>query len=98
MGKKEVMQEIFDNRVKAHDDLDAARCKLHDLIYGDLHDIQKALDKDVELIKQGEPFWDGLTNERIMIEQEKCQLDRSIVDKICKLVSELEEYTKIVTQ
>lgn len=98
MDKKEVMQEILDNRVKAHDDLDAVRCKLHDLIYGDLHDIQRALYKDIELIKQGKPFWDGLTNERIMIEQEDCRLDKSIVDKICKLVSELEEYTKNVTQ
>jgi len=97
MDKKEVMQELLDNRVKVHADLVAARDKLHDLEYDDLYEIQDSLRKDIDILKQGEPFWDGLTNERIMIEQEDCQLDKTIVDKICKLINELEEYTKIVT-
>ena len=98
MDKKAVMKETFDGRVEILNKFNDAKSKLYNMNSNVLRDIRRSLEEDIETLKNGEPFWDGLTDARIAIEQEDYLMDESIVDKICALVDELEEYVESLTQ
>ena len=98
MDKKAVMKETFNGRVEILNKFNDAKYTLQGMTNNVLCDIRISLEKDIETLKNGEPFWDGLTDARIAIEQEDYLMDKSIVDKICALVDEFEEYVESLTQ
>lgn len=98
MDKKAVMQETYDGKKELLAKLDEITDKLYDLRRGPLDRIRDSLIEDVKILKNGEPFWDGLTEARIAIEQEDYLLDKSIVDKVAELVDKLCDYVEAITQ
>ena len=98
MDKKATMQTIFDGRVELYEKLVDTMDKLYSLKANYLRDIARSLDKDVSILRNGEPFWDGLTDARISAEQESYLLDKAIVNRIAEMTNELQEYLENLTQ
>lgn len=98
MDKKLVMQETYEGRVQTLEKLDEAREKLHDLYYAQLSKIRQSQERDIETLLSGETFWDGLTEDRIAIEQKKYLDIKDTVDKIAKLVDDLCTYIYVMTE
>lgn len=98
MDKKLVMQETYDGRVQTLEKFDETRAKLYDLYCTQLRKIRRSQERDIETLLSGEAFWDGLTEDRIAIEQEKYLDIKDTVDKIAKLVDDLCTYIYVMTE
>ena len=98
MDKKLVMQETYDGRVQTLEKFDEARDKLYNLYCGQLREFRRSQEGDIETLLRGEAFWDGLTEARIAIEQEKYLDVKETVDKIAKLVDDLYAYVEVMAE
>lgn len=98
MDKKLVMQETYDGRVQTLEKLDETREKLYTLHCTQLREIRRSQERDIETLLSGEAFWDGLTEDRIAIEQEEYLDIKKTVDKIAKLVDDLCTYVDVMTE
>lgn len=92
MDKKAVMKEVFDGRVELLNRYNDTKSKLYNMNADILCEIRRSLERDIEILKDGEPFWDGLTDERIAAEQELYLSDKAIVNRIAEIVDELSCY------
>lgn len=98
MDKKLVMQETYDGRMETLEKFDEAREKLNDLYYVQLRKIRRSQERDIETLLSGEAFWDGLTEDRIAIEQEKYLDIKNTVDKLAKLIDDLCTYVDVMAE
>ena len=98
MDKKLVMQETYDGRLQTLEKFDEAQDKLYNLYCGLLRKIRRSQERDIETLLSGEAFWDGLTEARIAIEQEKYLDVKEKVDKIAKLVDDLCTYVDVMAE
>lgn len=98
MDKKLVMQETYDGRVQTLEKFDEAREKLYDLYCAQLRRIRASQERDAAALLSGEAFWDGLTEDRIAIEQEKYLDIKDTVDKIAKLIDDLCTYVDVMAE
>ena len=98
MDKKLVMQETYDGRIQTLEKFDESRDKLYNLYCGLLRKIRRSQERDIETLLSGEAFWDGLTEDRIAIEQEKYLDIKETVDKIAKLVDDLYTYVEVMDE
>lgn len=98
MNKKSVMKEIYNGRVQTLEKFNEARDKLRLLNCSQLNEIRNSQERDIETLLSGDAFWDGLTEARIAIEQEKYLDIENTVDKIAKLVDDLCTYIDVMAE